>query len=88
MSPNNEEATSQDFSGGEASNNVSDYSGHHQVYNMIYPPGYYVNGVCPSHGKVTRFCSEQEMIFDKPSMASRDVATDIDKTNEKKIDLR
>ncbi|CAH1115341.1 unnamed protein product [Psylliodes chrysocephalus] len=45
-SPNNEEATSQDLSGGEASNNVSDYSGHHSVYNMVYP-GYYVNGVCP-----------------------------------------
>uniref|UniRef100_V5GHW2 Uncharacterized protein n=1 Tax=Anoplophora glabripennis TaxID=217634 RepID=V5GHW2_ANOGL len=50
-SPNNEEATSQDFSGGEASNNVSDYSGHHQVYNMVYP-GYYVNGVCPPHDAV------------------------------------
>lgn len=48
MSPNNEETTSQDCSGGEASNNVSDYSGHHQVYNMVYP-GYYVNGVCPTH---------------------------------------
>ncbi|XP_050511621.1 uncharacterized protein LOC114339993 isoform X1 [Diabrotica virgifera virgifera] len=45
-SPNNEEATSQDLSGGEASNNVSDYSGNHNVYNMVYP-GYYVNGICP-----------------------------------------
>lgn len=54
MSPNNEEATSQDFSGGEASNNVSDYSGHHQVYNMVYP-GYYVNGVCPPHGNTICF---------------------------------
>lgn len=50
VSPNNEEATSQDLSqsGGEASNNVSDYN-NGPVYNMIYP-GYYVNGVC-SQGK-------------------------------------
>ncbi|CAG9862412.1 unnamed protein product [Phyllotreta striolata] len=46
-SPNNEEVTSQELSGGEASNNVSDYSGHHSVYNMVYP-GYYVDGVCPN----------------------------------------
>ncbi|KAH1011584.1 hypothetical protein HUJ04_000923 [Dendroctonus ponderosae] len=48
MSPNNEEATSQDLSqsGGDVSNGgVSDYSGGPPVYNMIYP-GYYVNGVC------------------------------------------
>ncbi|CAH1132083.1 unnamed protein product [Ceutorhynchus assimilis] len=47
MSPNNEEATSQDLSqsGGEASNSgVSDYSGP-PVYNMVYP-GYYVSGAC------------------------------------------
>ncbi|XP_056633146.1 uncharacterized protein LOC130442811 isoform X1 [Diorhabda sublineata] len=43
-SPNNEEATSQDLSGGET-NNVSDYNGHN-VFNMVYP-GYYLNGVCP-----------------------------------------
>ncbi|XP_074026731.1 uncharacterized protein isoform X1 [Leptinotarsa decemlineata] len=43
-SPHNEEVTSQDLSGGEASNNVSDYSSHHSVYNMVYP-GYYVNEV-------------------------------------------
>ncbi|XP_066144421.1 uro-adherence factor A-like isoform X1 [Euwallacea fornicatus] len=47
MSPNNEEATSQDLSqsGGEASNGtVSDYSGP-PVFNMVYT-GYYVNDVC------------------------------------------
>lgn len=43
-SPNTEEATSQDMSGGET-NNVSDYNGHN-VFNMVYP-GYYLNGVCP-----------------------------------------
>ncbi|KAJ8950757.1 hypothetical protein NQ318_011250 [Aromia moschata] len=55
MSPNNEEATSQELSGGEASNNVSDYSGHHPVYNMIYP-GYYVNEVCPPHDMMNGQC--------------------------------
>lgn len=60
VSPNNEEATSQDFSGGEASNNVSDYSGHHQVYNMVYP-GYYVNGVCPSHGNVVYLLKQSNL---------------------------
>ncbi|XP_050292715.1 titin-like isoform X2 [Anthonomus grandis grandis] len=51
MSPNNEEATSQDMSqsGGEASNSgVSDYSGP-PIFNMVYP-GYYVNGACTPTG--------------------------------------
>ncbi|CAH1987282.1 unnamed protein product [Acanthoscelides obtectus] len=43
MSPNNEEATSQDLSGGET-NNVSDYSsGHHQSCPMAYQNGNGVN---------------------------------------------
>lgn len=52
MSPNNEEATSQDLSqSGDVSNGgVSDYSGGPPVYNMIYP-GYYVNGVGTPPGK-------------------------------------
>ncbi|XP_060532668.1 uncharacterized protein LOC132705798 isoform X2 [Cylas formicarius] len=43
-SPNNEEATSQDLSqsGGETSNNVSDYAGQ-PLFNIVYP-GYYVEG--------------------------------------------
>nr|CAH7756089.1 unnamed protein product [Callosobruchus chinensis] len=45
MSPNNEEATSQDLSGGET-NNVSDYSnGHPQNGTMVCQNGYYENGV-------------------------------------------
>ncbi|VEN38876.1 unnamed protein product, partial [Callosobruchus maculatus] len=45
MSPNNEEATSQDLSGGET-NNVSDHSsGHPQNGTMVCQNGYYTNGV-------------------------------------------
>nr|CAI5823552.1 unnamed protein product [Callosobruchus analis] len=45
MSPTNEEATSQDLSGGET-NNVSDYSsGHPQNGTMVCQNGYYANGV-------------------------------------------
>lgn len=54
MSPNNEEATSQDLSqsGGEASNSgVSDYSGGPPVFNMVYP-GYYMNGQCTPTGEL------------------------------------
>ncbi|CAG9815107.1 unnamed protein product [Phaedon cochleariae] len=59
-SPNNEEATSQDLSGGEASNNVSDYSSHRSVHNMVYSD-YYANGICPPQEMVDEHCPTDQI---------------------------
>ncbi|CAH0548975.1 unnamed protein product [Brassicogethes aeneus] len=53
MSPNNDEASSQDLSqsGGEQPNTFPDFP----VYNMVYP-GYYINGLCPPQEIVNGHC--------------------------------